>query len=198
MDVDKFLDLLAAVFGALGSIYVLKGVAALSPDLIERLSSTYFDFSSAQIDALTAQKADSIVGIVLVLIALAIAVVNSAFVPQGMQMFERRSVGIALVVGLTGLAYIALAFSGDALRRHDKLAVSRMITKRALEELFKNGKLPASEVSSLKVYARTLLAMTVDDSETPRSLVNRLAIEVGIQVPPGLDFAEVEKKADKQ
>jgi hypothetical protein len=198
MDVDKFLDLLAAVFGALGSIYVLKGVAALSPNLIERLSSTYYDFSSAQIDALTAQKADSIVGIVLVLIALAIAVVNSAFVPQGMQMFERRAVGIALVVGLTGLAYIALTFSGDALQRHDKLAVSRIITKRALEDLFKRGKLPASEVSSLKVYARTLLTMTVDDSETARSLVNRLATEVGVQVPPGLDFSEVEKKADKQ
>jgi len=198
VDVDKFLDLLAAVFGALGSIYVLKGVAALSPNLIERLSSTYFDFSSAQIDALTAQKADSIVGIVLVLIALAIAVVNSALVPQGMQMFERRAVGIALVFGLAGLAYIALAFSGDALQRHDKLAVGRIITKGALETLFKTGKLAASEVSSLKVYARTLLAMTVDDSETPRSLVNRLATEVGAQVPPRLDFSEVEKKADKQ
>ncbi|MHC9063771.1 hypothetical protein ACYX34_13920 [Nitrospira sp. CMX1] len=198
MDVDKFLNLLAAVFGALGSIYVLKGVAALSPNLIERLSRTYWDFSSAQIDALTAQKADSIIGIVLVLIALAITVANLTFVPEGMRMFERRTVGIALVLGLTGLAYIALVFSGDALQRHDKLTVSRIITRGELEDLFKSGKVPASQVTSLKVLARTLFTMSVDDSETPRSLVNRLANEVGVQVPPSLDFSEVEKKPDKQ
>lgn len=77
MNVNRFLDLLAAVLGAMGSIYVLKGIAALSPNLIERLSRSYWSFSAAQVDALTAQKADSIVGIALVLIALAIAVANS-------------------------------------------------------------------------------------------------------------------------
>lgn len=198
MDLDRFLNLLAAVFGAMGSIYVLKGVAALSPNLIERLSRTYFSFSAAQIDALTAQKADAIVGIALVVIALAIAVVNSAAVPAGIPMFGRRTMGVALVAVLSGAAYLALAFAGAAIHRHEKLAVGRAITAQELSRLFKVGKLPVSEVGSLKVYGRTLLGLTIEDSESPRSILSRLAGEVSMRVPEGLDFSEVEKKEDKK
>jgi hypothetical protein len=56
MDLDGFLNLLASVFGAMGSIYVLKGIAALSPDLVERLSRSYWDFSAAQIDSLRKRR----------------------------------------------------------------------------------------------------------------------------------------------
>jgi hypothetical protein len=122
MDLERFLNLLAAVFGAMGSIYTLKGVAALSPDLIERLSRTYWDLSSAQIDALTGQKADAIVGVVLVIIALVIAIANLALVPTGIRMFESRGLAIAVVAVLCGATYLALAFTGQAIHRHEKLA----------------------------------------------------------------------------
>lgn len=88
MDLDRFLNLVATVFGGMGSIYVLKAIASLSPDLIACLSSTYIGFSSPQIDSLTTQKADNIVGIVLVVIALFIAVLNLAFVPSGVRFVE--------------------------------------------------------------------------------------------------------------
>ena len=197
MDLDRFLNLLAAVFGAMGSIYTLKGVAALSPNLIERLSSTYWNFSSAQIDALTGQKADAMVGIVLVIIALVIAIANLAIVPTGIGMFERRGVAIAMVAVLSGASYLALAFAGQAVHRHERLAVGRVITHKALSELFKTRKLPASEVGSLKVYGRTLLDLKIEDSESPRTIVHRLATEVGLQVPDNFDFSEVEKQEGK-
>jgi hypothetical protein len=198
MNFDRFLDLLAAVFGAMGSIYVLKSIAALSPNLIEQLSRTPLGFSAAQLDSLTAQKADSIVGITLVLIALAFAVVKSALVPLDIQMFERRAVGIALVAVLSGATYIALAFASDAVYRHQKLAVGRIMTTRELGPLFDTGKLLASDVGSLKVFARTLLGMTVEDTESPRSILNRLAAEVGLQVPANFDFSDVEGKENKK
>jgi hypothetical protein len=88
MELDRFLNLVATVFGGIGSIYVLKAIASLSPNLIERLSRTYVSFSAAQIDSLAAQKADSIVGIVLLLIALVIAVLNLAFVPPFVRLFD--------------------------------------------------------------------------------------------------------------
>jgi hypothetical protein len=197
MDLDRFLNLLASVFGAMGSIYTLKSVAALSPNLIERLSRTYWDFSPTQIDALTSQKADAIVGIVLVIIALVIAIANLAIVPNGIGMFDRRGVALALVAVLCGALYLAVAFAGQAVHRHQRLAVGRLITHQMLSELFSKGKLPANEVGSLKAYGRTLLDLTIEDSESPRTIVHRLAAEVNVQVPDHLDFSEVEKQESK-
>jgi hypothetical protein len=39
MDLERFLNLLAAVFGGVGSIYVLKALASLSPNLIATTES---------------------------------------------------------------------------------------------------------------------------------------------------------------
>lgn len=99
---------------------------------------------------------------------------------------------------LAGAAYLALAFTGEAVHRYQKLAVGRIIVAQELTELFKIGKLAASEVGSLKVYARTLLDMTVEDTEPPRSILNRLAIKVGLRVPVIFDFSEVEVKENKK
>jgi hypothetical protein len=193
MDLDRFLNLLASVFGALGSVYVLKGIAGLSPDLIERLSRSYWGFSAAQIDSLTAQKADAIVGIALVLIALVISIVNQALVPPVIRVFESWAMGIALVAVLAGAAYLALAFSGAAVQRHQRLAVGRLITTQEISALLEAGKLPSSEVDSLKAYGRTLLGLAIDDSEVPRALFMRIANEVGLAVPETFDFSEVEE-----
>jgi hypothetical protein len=194
MELDRFLNLVATVFGGIGSIYVLKAIASLSPNLIERLSRTYVSFSAAQIDSLAAQKADSIVGIVLLLIALVIAVLNLAFVPPFVRLFDWCT-AIALVVSLAGVACICLVFVRNAIRRNQKLAVGRLITTQVLNELFESKRLPASAPRSLRVYARTLLDMPVDDSESPRQLLERLAKQVGLSIPDGFDFSEVEKPA---
>lgn len=193
MDLDRFLNLLAALFGAMGSIYVLKGIARLSPDLAERLSQTYWGFSPAQMDSLTAQKADSIVGIILVVIALAITIFNLAVVPSHVPIFPRRAVAVAVAVALAAVSFIVLEFSGEAIHRHQRLAVGRIVMTQLLQNLFKSNRLPASEVGSLRDQARTFLGMTVKESESPRSLLNRLAAQVGLQVPKEFDFSEVEK-----
>jgi len=194
MDLDRFLNLVATVFGGMGSIYVLKAIASLSPDLIARPSSTYIGFSSPQIDSLATQKADNIVGILLVVIALFIAVLNLAFVPSGVR-FVEWWMALALVAVLVGGVYISLFFVRDAIRRRQKRSVCRLIATERVNSLFKSKRLPASEVGSLLVWARTLLEMAVDDSESPRQVLQRVAEKVGLNVPDGFDFSEVDKTA---
>lgn len=192
MSAARFLNLLASIFGAMGSIYVLKGLAALSPDLIARLSGTYFDFNSAQIESFATQKADSIVGIGLVLIAFAFAAVNIAFVPEDLEFVERRGVALALVAVLAGGAYICLSLAGNAIAKRERVAVGTVLTARALNELFELKRLSRSDVPSLRVYARTLLMMDVPESETPRATLGRLAARVGVMVPEDFDYSDVE------
>jgi hypothetical protein len=135
MELDRFLNLLAAVFGAFGSIYVLKAIASLSPDLTMRLSSSYVGFNPPQIESLAKQNADSNVGIALLAFALIIAVVNLAFVPTSVRFIEWRY-AMALVAALTGIAWIALTLISNGIYRKHKLAVGRLWTKQRLEELF--------------------------------------------------------------
>jgi hypothetical protein len=134
----------------------------------------------------------------LVLIALVINVVNVAAVPPGIRVFESWAMGIALTAVLAGAAYLALTFSGAAVHRHQKLAVGRLIAAQALTALFERGKLPSTEVGSLKAYGRTLLGMTIEDSEPPRAVLTRVASEVGLKVPETMDFSEVEEKQKDQ
>src|SRR5690349_3346831 len=90
MDVDHFLNLLATLFGAVGSLYVLKGLIALSPEVMSRLSQSYYDYSPTQITALAGQRADGIVGVVVGLVALALGVANIALVPSDVTAFKSR------------------------------------------------------------------------------------------------------------
>ncbi len=192
MDLDRFLNLVAALFGAMGSLYTLKGVAALSPSLIERLSRSYWGFSSVQIEALTAQKADSIVGIVLVMIALTLAIITIAVVPPDIRFLERRATAITLAAVLAGVSYLALVLIGDAVAKHQRLAVGRVIVAQEIGELLETGRLPKSEIESLRTYGRDLLGWKEEDLAAPTDLFKRLAAEAGLSVPNGFDFSEVD------
>jgi len=193
MDLERFLNLVATVLGGMGSLYVLKSIAALSPEVIARLSSMYIGFSAPQIDSLAKQKADNIVGVVLVVIALVIAVLNLAFVPSSVPFVERRICAVALVGVLAVVVYIPLVLLGHAIHQREKLAVGRVIATERLKRLFEGNRLPAREAGSLRAWARVSLKMPIDDAEPPRQLLERLAKELGLNVPAGFDFSEVEK-----
>jgi hypothetical protein len=50
--------------------------------------------------------------------------------------------------------------------------------------------LTSDDVPSLRVYAETLLPMVVEHSKPPRQLLQRLANEVGLNIPDAFDFPE--------
>ena len=124
---------------------------------------------------------------------MVIAILNLAFVPSDVRFIERRIVAVTLVAALAGVIYVALFFVGNAIRQSQKLAVGRVIATDALNRLLKGKRLPASEVGSLRAYALTLLQMQIDRSEPPRQVLQRLAKELGLIIPDGFDFSEVEK-----
>jgi hypothetical protein len=193
MELDRFLNLLAATVGAMGSLYVLKGIAGLSPQLIERLSRTYFDFSSAQVNALTAQKADALIGIALVMTAFGIAVLNLAVTPSGTMLFESRAAGVGIVAAAVVLAWPMLYFTAKSIQARQAHLVNFIIAKSGIQEILNIGKLSPAYVPNLPVFAVALLGMTVDEGETPRKLFERLGARVGLAIPVDFDFSEVEK-----
>lgn len=161
---------------------------------MERLSRTYYSFSVPQISSLASQKADSIVGVVLIVTALILALVNIAFVPSDVKAFDRRGVALALAAALVAMVYIAIVPIGHGVYRHQKLAIGRVIVGEYVDRLLKEKRLDKSEAPLLQVYARQLLELEVDAGQTPRQILGRLANAVGKALPEDFDFSDVEKQ----
>jgi hypothetical protein len=83
-------------------MFVLKGVARLSPDLIAKVSQTYLEFNVTQIQNLASQKADFVTGAILVLIACLIQTSTLLFVREPFPIFDDYwyAAGLAVATGL--------------------------------------------------------------------------------------------------
>ncbi len=191
MELDKFLNLIASIFGTLGAIYVMIGILAMTPELIKRQSNSYWDFSIPQIESLCQQKADNVSGFVFVILAFVLVWITIVFVPEGIRVFESKGLAFALSVVLAGCLYMTLNFVSNGIYKHQKLAVGKIITGQYLESVFEKGQLLPSDNKSLQAHAIELLDLKVSANEPIDTLLGRTAKVVGIKVPATLDYSAV-------
>lgn len=194
MELNKFLNLMATIFGALGAIYVMLGILGMSPELMERQAHSYWDFSTPQIEALAKQKAENVAGFVFVIVAFILGAVTLTFVPDDIRAFESKAVALGLAAVLAGGLYVTLHFVSDGIYRNQKAAIGKIVTSRYLDKIAQHGRLEASDNNSLQVYARELLDLEVVSGEPVRSLLARVAAKVGKVMPPTLDYSAVEPR----
>jgi hypothetical protein len=192
MNLDKFLNLLATVFGALGSIYVMLAILALSPEVAADQAVSKFDFNPASVDALANQKGDTFAGLVFVIAAFLLAFVALAFVPDGVRVFRTRGVALALTAVLAGGLYLAMHFVGGGIGHHQKLAMGRVLSAQYLDGLIKQHRVQASDLDSIRVYLN-LLELGIPKNEPAKSAIGRLAAAAGKALPPDLDYSAVEQ-----
>jgi hypothetical protein len=194
MDWDKFLNLLATILGALGAIFVMQSIATMSPELMLRQTQTHWDFSSSQIEAIASQKAENRAGIVFVLLAFILAFLTILFNLGGVRLFKSKLLALVLASFIAVIIYAALYFLGQGFSRHDKRAMGKIVTSQYLDQLISRGRLEVVDSMSLTVYAREFLDLNVPPGESTRSLMKRVATEVGKTLPPDLDYSAVEHK----
>jgi hypothetical protein len=194
MDWSKFLNLLATILGALGAIFVMQSIATMSPELMLRQTQTHWDFSSSQIEAIASQKAENRAGIVFVLLAFILAFLTILFNLGGVRLFKSKLLALVLASFIAVIIYVALYFLGQEFSRHDKRAMGKIVTSQYLDQLISRGRLEVADSMSLTVYAREFLDLNVPPSESTRSLMKRVATEVGKTLPPDLDYSAVEHK----
>lgn len=188
MPQDQFLNLLATILGAVGAVYVLKAILRLTPKLTERLSATFFGHNVYEVDSLSAQKADSVVGAGLVLIALIIAIANAAIGPSSAPVFATRFGGISLAILSAVVAYLVLLGIGALVKARHRRATARIITSLHMDEVLEKIPIPRYEIDSLPHFAYTLLHLPKIDAEGPEDLLRRIGKEVGHLVPEQIRF----------
>ena len=183
MTLEQFLILLATILGAIGSIYVLKSILRLTPEVTERLSATIYGHNPNQIDSLSAQKAESVVGASLIVFALCIGIVSAAITPSNIAIFPDRLYAILIAIVLAAITYSIMIFVGKAIDLRHRRSVARIIIAETLDRLFKSNNVPDYEIKSLRYLSGKYLDLNPKTSETSRDFLRSIAKEVG-RTPP--------------
>ena len=179
MTLEQFLTLLATIFGAIGSIYVLKSILRLTPQVTARLSAQTYGHDPSQIDSLSAQKAESVVGAALIVVALCIFVLNAAIAPSMVVIVSNRLYAVLVAFALAVVIYLLMVPVTRVIRSRHRRAVANIIIAQKLDGLSRSGNVPDYEIKSLRVMSDRYLDLTPQDIDTARHFLQSLAKEVG-------------------
>lgn len=186
MDLDRFLNLLATVLGAIGSIYVLRSLLALTPDVTAAIARTHGDYSAPQLDSISAQRAESIVGAAVIILALALAVGSNAFVSPGLAAFPSRAAGLGAMLGGSVIVLLLALLASGRLKRTHRRDAARAITGHCLDQLLARPSLSVHAIDGLRSYAQSLLGLKFPQDTDPKKVLCDVAAVLGRKVPGSL------------
>lgn len=188
MTLDQFLTLLATILGAMGSIYVLKSILRLTPQVTERLSSTMWGHNPNQIDSLSAQKAEGVIGASLIVFALCIAIANAALTPSNITVTPNRLYAILIAIAFVAIAYLLMSLVGKVVNSHHRRAVARIMAIKTLDKLFKSNSVHNYDIISLRLLADKYLNLKSPTDETPKDFLRSIATDVGHTLPEDIQI----------
>jgi len=182
---DKFLALIAALTGALGSVYVLRSFLAMSPGLTADLATPRWGFSTVIIDSLSDQRADSVVGASAFGLALLLGVA-SILAPTIPLMSFARAVILSMVMAVVLQALMNWARRSLAARH--RAASRRQLLWNQLDATVKEGKFQRAWVEGLVSAARVLAGLELDVASGPRAVYGAVAKAAGYTFPAELEI----------
>lgn len=131
MDLEQFLSILSVLLGALGSIYVLRNILHLTPDRIERISASIYGHNPNHIRSLSEQKAENLIGTVLIIIALIMNILNVIISPSYIIVFPNKLLAILIAILIVCVIYfVMIKISGNVEKNTCKEVARIMILNR--------------------------------------------------------------------
>jgi hypothetical protein len=192
MELSKFLSLLATCLGLGGSIFLAKGIVGLSPKGMLRLTSPYSRIAYApdQIDSMAGQKADALVGVVIIFLAFLIQGGALVFVEDGTVLFKAGWTGVCIALVATLILTIIFSFVDKIFRNHTKLAIGKIAIRDYCANRF-NGMIDPVNAKSLETMSQQLLNMSRETAETKVDFIKRIAKYVDWKIPKETDFSRI-------
>jgi hypothetical protein len=188
--IDRFASILSAVLGLTGVMFVLKGVARLSPDLIAKVSQTYLEFNVTQIQNLASQKADFVTGAVLILIACLIQTGALLFLREPFLIFEDywHAAGLAVVTSVI----IVIVFFGvnRGMSKHYQEQAKFSLAKSYFQAVLKQDLILLQHLKTTEDVAASLFGIEKEPAESGKEFLSRLAKRFDISLPRELHLEE--------
>lgn len=197
MELDKFINLLATIFGTFGAIYVMIGILNMTPEIMEKQTHSSWDFSLPQIENMAKQKADSIAGFVFIICAFVFTLINIVFVPSDIEVFKNKVLALLLASILAGVVFISLNYISSGIYKNQKMAVCKIITSKLFDRIIEKGSLDINYSQSLEVYAEKLLELKISDYQNSKDLFYKVGEVLNKDIPATLDFSQLPTKKKK-
>lgn len=190
MLIDRFASIVSAIMGFTGVMFVLKGVARLSPDLIAKVSQTYLEFNVTQIQNLASQKADFVTGAVLILIACLIQTCALIFLREPFPIFEDywRAASVAATTGF--LVMIVFFGVNRGMSKHYQERAKFSLAKSYFQAVLKQDPILSQHLKTTEDVAASLFGIEKEPDESDKDFLNRLAKRFEISLPKELHFEE--------
>jgi len=194
MEWHRFLSLLAALFGLIGAIFLSKGVLALTPKAILYLTSPNYltlDYASEQnIRSLATQKADTLCGVIYVLLAFLIQAFSLIFVSNDRPFVKSRWMGFWIAVTIIAIFTVVLSIINIRIRDYITLVAGKTEVKNYCKHFV--GVVDPAYTKGLEGVSKDLLHLKRVDSETQVDFIKRISKYVGYSIPKDTDFSKIE------
>lgn len=191
MNNDRFVALLTTSLGLLGSLFMARGVLQMSPDIIVKLSGTYWGFNSHEIKSLASQRADLMAGIEILIIAFCIQLLNLSSKIEERPIFESLRQGLIVnfsMVFLFGFAtLIVSSFHANQL----EVKAKTILVQNEFSNFSKDGKITARECRDFIGFAKARLNIEGLPEEPSLESFVKCCKLGNIEIPSNLDFSEL-------
>jgi hypothetical protein len=190
MLIDRFASIISAILGLVGLMFVLKGVARLSPDLIAKMSQTYIEFNMTQIQNLASQKADFVTGAVLILIACLIQTGALLFLREPFMIFEDywHAAGVAIATSVLVMIIFFGVNRGMSNQYQEQAKFS--LAKIYFQTVLKQDPILSQHLKTTEDLAASLFGIEKQPDESGKEFLNRLAKRFEISLPRELNLEE--------
>lgn len=186
MTLEQFLNLFATILGLFGSVYVLRSFLQLTPQVTERLVTGRYGHNPELIDSLSGQRAESVVGSVLFVVALLLVAVAVLIAPFEIIVHATRLYPIIGCFLLAIPVYYLCNIVRNQLDARHRVATVRVLVNRTLDRLFKENRVTISDIKSLRFLDHKYLHLELAPHATPREFIHKLVAELGRSIPDGL------------
>lgn len=196
MEIQRFLSLLAALFGIIGAIFLSKGVLCLSPKDMVELTPPHsrMGYAPEQIASFASQKADTITGVVYILMAFLIQALSLLFFNASKFFFKSNWMGFWVAVAALSIITIVFSFANTRICKWYRIEMGKYEIKS--RSVYYVSKKDFSErfVRETESMAKELLDLKRLDNESNGEFVRKVFKFVEFPNSDQVDFSKYDSE----
>ncbi len=200
MELHKFLSLLAAFSGLIGTVFLSKGVLALSPEAMLDLTPPHslIGYSPEIIASLAAQKSDTLTGVMFIGIAFLVQIISLLSVNDEIYLFKSRWLGFWVVLAVISFVTIIFSLADIKINTWYKHKMGKIEIRQKFGMIFSRKKFDPVEIQGLKPMSMQLLGFGKDYSKVNSTFIKELAKYVEYSIPNDIDLSQFDTSNEQK
>lgn len=159
----------------MGAIQLVIGILKMTPDILGRLSRSYISFSTRMLDNLSAQKADVIIGLLLVSFAFVIQLMTEIFDNNSFILPFAHRDSVLLIILICLILLLVIRAFHRILRKQIRINAGKaLIVAQAKEEWFNHVPVRNLRIDRIERSAKILCFFERSDNEDAIEFLRRL------------------------